>query len=132
MKVSTIQESSDAVDLTPMLDVVFILLIFFIITASFMRESSLDLASKPSDSKSNQTSVPLVFTVQHNNEILIDRQRVDIRSLRARIAEAKALESEQFSVLINAHETAAVDTYVAILDALRTENVSAVSIGTFN
>lgn len=83
-------EEQSEIDLTPMLDVVFIMLIFFIVTASFVKERSLDLnvpenPDNPPPPDPNSSSI--LIQVSSSDEIFIDNQRVDVRAVRSRIAQ---------------------------------------------
>ncbi len=75
------------VDLTPMLDVVFIMLIFFIVTASFVKEVGIDL-SRPPPGESTKTVTEnenILIQITNDGMIFIDRRSVDIRAVRANI-----------------------------------------------
>ncbi|WP_018274225.1 biopolymer transporter ExbD [Teredinibacter turnerae] len=123
-------EDKAEIDLTPMLDVVFIMLIFFIVTASFVKEKSLGLNvpentdnPPPPDSESKS----ILIQVNANDEIFIDARRVDIRSVRSLIAQ-KSAENPEGGVVVMANEQASTSTYVAIADAAREANIYNVSL----
>jgi len=125
-------ESDDAgeIDLTPMLDVVFIMLIFFIVTASFVREKSLgvnvpendDVPPPPEDAPKN-----ILIQVNQNDEIFVDTRRVDIRAVRSIIAQKKA-ENPKASVVVRMHEESTANTYVSIADSAREAAIFNVSL----
>ncbi|TVZ37948.1 biopolymer transport protein ExbD [Alteromonadaceae bacterium 2753L.S.0a.02] len=123
-------EDKAEIDLTPMLDVVFIMLIFFIVTASFIKEKSLGL-NVPENSDNppppDSESKSILVQVNANDEIFIDSRRVDIRSVRSLIAQ-KSAESPEGGVVVMAHEQASTATYVAIADAAREANIYNVSL----
>ena len=123
-------EDSSEIDLTPMLDVVFIMLIFFIVTASFVKESTIDInlpeqQENPPPPSAENTSI--LITINANNEILMDGRRVDVRSVRANIERMHA-ESPQAPVIIKAAAKAAAKTFVAVADAAREADVYNVSL----
>ena len=123
--------SSSDVDLTPMLDVVFILLIFFVITASFIKEQSL-LMSTPSPQAKKLSEVhPTVLTVTSTNEILLDNRRVEATALRALMSQKVSQKGEEAALLIHAHELSSAETYVAVVDAARQANLHAISLTTY-
>jgi len=130
-KHGNLKDDSSGVDLTPLLDVVFIMLIFFIVTASFVKEHSMAVSVPPKTDGALSVVVPTVFTVSRNNEISAENRRVDIRSVRALIAQRGAASNGTAAVVINAHEAAAVKTYVAIVDAARQENIHSVPVRVF-
>ena len=127
------QDDSDKaeIDLTPMLDVVFIMLIFFIVTASFVRERTLNVnvpenanAPPPPPSSENKT---ILVSVDAQNDVFIDGRRVDIRSVRSLIAQKNAANPGG-GVVVRAHENSHTDTYMKIADASRDANVADVSL----
>ncbi len=123
------------IDLTPMLDVVFIMLIFFIVTASFVRERTLNVnvpedtnAPPPPPSNENKT---ILVQVDAQNEVFIDGRRVDIRSVRSLIAQKNAANPGS-GVVVRAHENSHTETYMKIADASRDANVGDVSLVPYN
>ena len=123
------------IDLTPMLDVVFIMLIFFIVTASFVKERTLNVnvpenadAPPPPPTNENKT---IVVQVDAQNEVFIDGRRVDIRSVRSLIAQKNAANPGG-GVVVRAHENSLTETYVKIADASRDANVMDVSLVPYN
>ncbi|HEY7773932.1 MAG TPA: biopolymer transporter ExbD [Marinagarivorans sp.] len=131
------QEEADKadIDLTPMLDVVFIMLIFFIVTASFVKEQTINV-NVPDPNQAEQPPNPdspesILIVVSAQNEITIDGRRVDLRAVRSLVAQKKA-ESPQSSVVVRAHEDSSTETYVGIADAAYAANVGGVSLVPFS
>jgi biopolymer transport protein ExbD len=124
-------EEEAEIDLTPMLDVVFIMLIFFIVTASFVKEAGFDVnrppAVAPQDTPEKKKNA--VFKVTANNEIWSDNRRVDVRSVRAVVERIRA-ENPQAKVIIQANENARTDTFVQISDQAREAKVYDISLTT--
>lgn len=119
------------IDLTPMLDVVFIMLIFFIVTASFVKESTLNVnvpedpnAPPPPPTNENKT---ILVIVDAQNDVFIDGRRIDIRSVRSLIAQKNAANPGG-GVVVRAHENSNTETYIKIADASRDANVFDVSL----
>ncbi len=107
------------IDLTPMLDVVFILLIFFIVTAAFIDEVGLEFQQAPvASGPSMEDQRDIVFHVAANNDILLDGRRVDIRSVRANVERLRAANPTA-KVIIHAQAGARTATYVRIADQAR-------------
>ena len=79
------------VDMTPMLDIVFIMLIFFIVTTSFVKESGIDI-NRPKPDKSEQESNirPILIAIDENSEITMGSQIVDVDAIIARVQVARA------------------------------------------
>lgn len=132
-----LQDSDDKadIDMTPMLDVVFIMLIFFIVTASFVREVALNVNVPESN---QQTSSPptgdntILVLVDQQSDVHIDGRRVDLRSVRSLIAQKSAAGTGAPSVVVRAHENSYTETYAAIVDASRDANVFDVSLIPYN
>jgi biopolymer transport protein ExbD len=120
-----VEEDKAEIDLTPMLDVVFIMLIFFIVTASFVKERALDV-NVPDPDETQQTPPDpnkenILLTVNANDEIWMGANRIDTRAVRARIAQLFA-ENPQAIVIVRAHSKSTADTYVQIADAAQEVN----------
>ncbi len=106
------------VDLTPMLDVVFILLIFFIVTSTFAREEAIGLEPPPPPTppQEEQVQVPaILILVEESNLITINGRPTDISSVRANIERVVA-ESPNSAVIIQAHPKAKSGVVVQIRD----------------
>ena len=78
-------EEESAIDITPMLDVVFILLIFFIVTATFIKETGIDVNRPEAETAVKKEKANILIAINKNNEIWIDRRMVDISSVRPNI-----------------------------------------------
>lgn len=122
------------IDLTPMLDVVFILLIFFVVTATFLSETAISAAS--SENNENQPPPPqeddkknILFEIGSNNEIILNGNPRPIipTQIRSNIDQLKA-ENPAASVIIQPNRTSKVATLVMIMDAARQAGMSNISI----
>ena len=120
-------EEENEINLTPMLDVVFIMLIFFIVTASFVKESGLDVnrPDAPTQAKPNDENILVV--ISENNDILIDNRRIDPRAVRANIERLHA-ENPEGSVVIKAHKDSFNEYMVIVMDSARQAGVKNVSM----
>jgi biopolymer transport protein ExbD len=122
------EEEENEINLTPMLDVVFIMLIFFIVTASFIKEAGLDV-NRP-DSPVTQTKpedANILVAIDANNDIWIDRRLIDPRAVRANIERLHA-ENPQGSVVIQAHKQSSNKMLVTVMDASRQAGVYSISL----
>ncbi|WP_026286804.1 ExbD/TolR family protein [Gilvimarinus chinensis] len=117
-------EESNDIDLTPMLDVVFIMLIFFIVTASFVKEIGLDVnVPEENDEPPPPNADPnILVQISADNQIWMfgenGLRRIDEASVRSNIAQMRA-ELPKASVIIQAHEKSDAGVYVAVADAAR-------------
>ncbi|MBL4660101.1 MAG: biopolymer transporter ExbD [Alcanivoracaceae bacterium] len=111
-------EEEGAIDLTPMLDVVFIMLIFFIVTATFIKESGVEV-NRPEASTANQKDdTTVLIAISADNSIWMDKRRIDIRSVKANVERLHA-ENPEGGVVIQADELASVKTFTSVLDSAR-------------
>ena len=123
-------EDDTQIDLTPMLDVVFILLIFFVVTAAFLDETAIDLQHEPpSTSATVEKNNDISFQVSANNDITLDGRRVDIRSVRANVERLRA-SNRDAKVIINTDSRARTDTYIRIADQARAAGVGDIVLTT--
>lgn len=114
-------------NLTPLIDMVFILLIFFSVTSSFVKESGIEVERPSAGSAEPQTLANILIGIAPNGEIWIDNAPVDIRSLRARIESLHA-ENPEGAVVILADKRAEAGVVVQVLDNARLAGVANVSI----
>ena len=127
-----VDEEENEINLTPMLDVVFIMLIFFIVTASFIKEVGIDVnrpdapmtQSKPEESN-------ILVLINSNDEIWIDRRLIDPRAVRANIERMHA-ENPEGSVVIQANKSSTNKVLVQVMDAARQAGVYNISIADSN
>ena len=128
MRRRRLQEQDDTeVNLTPMLDVVFIMLIFFIETASFVKESGIDVSRPDAATAERKERGNILVAISESGQIWIDKRHVDIRAVRANI-ERMAAENPQGSVVIQADENSKNGILVQVMDAARLAGVEQVSI----
>ena len=114
------EESS--VDITPMLDVVFIMLIFFIVTATFIKEAGIDVDKPSAATAVVQEKASILVAIDDADNIWINRRQVDIRSVRS-IIERLHAENPKGTVVIQADRQSHNDTLVQVMDASRRAGV---------
>ncbi|NQY23482.1 MAG: biopolymer transporter ExbD [Campylobacteraceae bacterium] len=117
------------INLTPMLDVVFIMLIFFIVTTSFIKETGIDVNRPSAKSTQSKAQANILIAIKNNDEIWIDKRMVDIRSVRANIERLKASNANN-SVVIQSDEASKTGTLVKVMDQIRLAGIFAISIST--
>jgi biopolymer transport protein ExbD len=119
-------EEGAEIDLTPMLDVVFIMLIFFIVVASFLKEAGIEVnrpdnnQADPSDAKS------ILVRIESDDQIWMENRRVDARAVRANIQRLLASDPEQ-AVTVKVEKGAKAGTVVDVADAAREAGAGAVN-----
>ena len=115
------------VNLTPMLDVVFIMLIFFIVTASFVKEAGIDISRPPAATAVRKERGNILIAITHNDQIWIDRRQVDPRALRANIERLHA-ENPPGAVVLQADKDSKNGLLVQVMDASRMAGVKSVAL----
>ncbi|MDP6979945.1 MAG: biopolymer transporter ExbD [Myxococcota bacterium] len=115
------------VDMTPMLDVVFIMLIFFIVTTSFVKESGLDVSRPDAATTEKKERGNILVRIAHNDQVWIDRRMVDVRAIRPHIERMHA-ENPNGSVVIQADPNSSNGLLVRVMDAAKLAGVHNVSL----
>jgi biopolymer transport protein ExbD len=144
------EEDESEINLTPMLDVVFIMLIFFIVTASFIKEAGIDVnrpdaqiffivtasfikeagidVNRPdAQTREVQENANILVAISEANEIWIDRRRIDPRAVRA-VLERLHAENPEGAVVIQADKKAYTETVILVMDSARLAKIFNVSI----
>ncbi|CAI8296530.1 MAG: biopolymer transporter ExbD [Rhizobiales bacterium TMED143] len=121
------QEEESGIDITPMLDIVFIMLIFFIVTATFVKESGIDVTRPDAETAVKQNRVAILIAIRDNNEIWINRRQIDLASVRANVEKLHA-ENPQGGAVIQADREAETGVLIEIMDQVRLAGVGAISI----
>lgn len=120
------QEETE-LDMTPMLDIVFIMLIFFIVTTSFVKESGVTVSIPQAATASKQENANIFIAITAAGEVWIDRRPVDPRSVRAIVARLHA-DNPEGSVIIQSDTDAATGTLVDVMDQVRLAGVEGIAI----
>ena len=126
-------ENEGKINLTPMLDVVFIMLIFFIVTATFVKETGLDV-NQPDEDKPKTVDPDkksIVVRITNRDRIIIAKRDVDWRSVRANIERLHA-ENPEAPVIIQPHPNSTTDAMIHIMDFTRLAGVYNVSLAAAN
>ena len=127
------EEGEEAINLTPMLDVVFIMLIFFIVTATFVKEIGLDV-NQPDDDKPKTVDPDkksIVVRITNRDRIIIAQRDVDRRAVRSNIERLHA-ENPEAPVIIQPHPDSTTDLMIHIMDSARQAGVYNVSLAAQN
>ena len=126
MRASNIEEDS-GIDLTPMLDVVFIMLIFFIVSTSFVKESGIQVNRPSAATAEKKERANILVAINAGGDIWIQKRKVDIRSVRANIERMHA-ESPEGSVVIQADQKSQNGLLVQVMDQIRLAGVENISL----
>ncbi|ORE88218.1 biopolymer transport protein [Oceanococcus atlanticus] len=125
------REDENAIDLTPMLDVVFIMLIFFIVTATFVKEAGVDVERPLASTAERQDLANILIAITPEDDVWIDGNRVDVRDMSTLIKRLHA-ENPQGSVVIQADRDSTHKTLKQVMDAVQKAGVGQVAVAAEN
>ena len=120
-------DDESEVNITPLIDIVFIMLIFFIVTATFVKEAGIDVNKPDAPTAEVKKKANILIAIDANNNIWLDRRKIDIRSVIPNIKRLRA-ENPQGSVVIQADEESKNKMLVEVMDAARAAGVQQVAI----
>lgn len=123
------ESDETGIDLAPMLDFVLNLLIFFIITTSFIKESGITVNKEQALTGESQESGNILIAIRPNGDIWMDKRRVDIREVRPLI-ERLHVERAEDTVVIIADKESQTQMLTKVMDAVKAGGIGAVSIAT--
>jgi biopolymer transport protein ExbD len=115
------------VNLTPLIDVLFILLIFFIVTSSFVKESGLDVNRPSAQTTVRKERGNIIIAITKGGEIWLDKRRIDRRAIRSYIERLHA-ENPEGTVVISADKEARIGLMVNVMDQIRLAGVTNIAI----
>lgn len=121
------EEEETEINMTPMLDVVFIMLIFFIVTASFVKESGIEVNRPEAATAVKKDRANILIAINAKGEIWINKRRIDVRAVQANVERLHA-ENPQGTVVIQADKKSTTDILIKVMDASRSAGVYDVSI----
>jgi biopolymer transport protein ExbD len=119
----------ETIQLTPMLDVVFIMLIFFIVTASFVKESGIQVDRPVARSGEQKVRANILIAISKTGEIWIQKKRVDVRSVRTEV-ESLLAENPKGSVVIQADRKSKNGIFLKVMDQTKLAGAGEIAIAT--
>ncbi len=123
------EEEAQAIDLTPMLDVVFIMLIFFIVTATFIKETGKEVSRPDANTADDKPNANILIAVGADNEIWMDKKKIDPRNVRQAIERMRA-DNPKGSVSIQADKASDIKFVIEVAESARKAGVTDVSVST--
>jgi len=121
------EEAESAIDVTPMLDVVFIMLIFFIVTATFVKEAGIDVNRSAAETAVAQTKAHILVAIDSKNSIWIDKREIDLRAVKPNIRRLISL-NPQGTVIVQPDKASYTDTLISVMDEIRAAGVTNIAI----
>jgi len=121
------ETEENEINLTPMLDVTFIMLIFFIVTSSFVKEAGIDVSRPHAATAERKEQGSIMVAITRDSHIWIDKREVDVRAVRSNL-ERLHVENPLGGVVIQADEESKNGLLVKVMDAARQAKIANVSI----
>ncbi len=123
------QEEDAKIDITPMLDVVFIMLIFFIVTASFIKESGAKVEKPEAVTSVKKPKATILLAIDENDEVWLDKNNIDPRAIKATIGRLRA-ENPEGEVVVQADVESTAETLIKVVDALKDAGITIPAVAT--
>lgn len=120
-------QDETAIDLTPMLDVTFIMLIFFIVTTSFVKESGIDVNRPTASTSEKKENAAILIAISESGDVWLDKRKVDVRSVRANVERMRA-EAPEGTVVIQADKASKTGILVQVMDQVRLAGITSISV----
>lgn len=122
------QQAEEAeLDMTPMLDIVFIMLIFFIVTTSFVKESGITVNSPSAATAEKQENANIFVAINDQGDVWIDKRQVDIRTVRSIVARLHA-DNPEGAVVIQSDKKANTEQLMQVMDQVRLAGVETIAL----
>jgi biopolymer transport protein ExbD len=124
------QEEAE-INITPMLDIVFIMLIFFIVTTSFTKETGASIIKPEAEQAVSLRNGTILIGVRSNDDIWMNKRMIELREVRSMVERAKA-ENPEGSVVIVADKESRIGTITQVMDQVRLAGVQGIAISAEN
>jgi biopolymer transport protein ExbD len=115
------------INITPMMDIVFIMLIFFIVTTSFVRETGIDPARPEAVTAAEQERGNILIGVSASDQIWMNQQQVEMAAVRQLVEQARS-EVPESTVIIIADERASTGIVIDLMDQVRRGGILNISV----
>ena len=125
------RSDSAGANMTPMLDIVFIMLIFFIVTTSFVKEAGLEVNRPTASSAQTVKKGNIMVAIGAAGDVWVDKRRIEVDAVRANIERLRA-ESPDGAVVIQADTEANAGVVVKVMDQIKMAGVESISIAATN
>ncbi len=123
------EEDEGTVDLTPMLDIVFIMLIFFIVTAVFVRETGVEVVRPDAETDQEKANISVLVAVDADSRVFIDGREIEVRAVRTQVERLRT-DNPKGPVIIQADEEADTGIVVQVMDQARLAGAPSVTVAT--
>lgn len=114
-------------NIAPLIDMVFILLIFFLVNTSFVKETGIDVNRPTAASAQSKAKAAILIAVDRDNRVFFEHREIDVRAVRANVERALA-EYPEGAVVVVADRTSSTGTAIMVMDGCRTAGADHVSL----
>lgn len=114
-------------NIAPLIDMVFILLIFFLVTTSFVKETGIEVTRPTAATAASQPKATILIAIDPDNRVFMDRREIDIRAVRANVERALA-ENPEGAVVVVADRHSNTGTAIQVMDGCRMAGAQNVSL----
>jgi len=121
------QQEEAEINITPMLDIVFIMLIFFIVTTSFTKETGADITKPQADQAIRLQKGTILIGVKSNDDIWMNKRQIELREVRSMVERARA-ENPEGSVVIVADKDSRIGTVTEVMDQVKLAGIQGIAI----
>ncbi len=122
-----LDEEEAGINITPMLDIVFIMLIFFIVTTSFVKETGIEVNRPDAQTAIRNERGNILIAITESGDIWMDKRKIDVRAVRANVERMRA-ERPEGDVIVQADKFSQAGVMVTVMDQVRLAGVENVSI----
>jgi len=122
-----VQQDESELDITPMLDIVFIMLIFFIVTTSFVKESGIDVNTPSASSAVAKNNASIFVAINNEGDVWIDKREVDIATVKAIIARMHTNNPEG-AVIVQADKKVSADKLMSVVNQIKLAGVKDIAL----
>ena len=120
-------EEEGEINITPMLDIVFIMLIFFIVTTSFVKEPGINPSRPFAQTAATKERGNIMIAVSRDDQIWMNKNRVELTGVRQMVEAARA-ENPESSVIIVADQSASTGMVIDLMDQVRVAGVTSIAL----
>lgn len=114
-------------NIAPLIDMVFILLIFFLVNTSFVRETGIDVSRPTASTAVSKTKATILIAVDQQNRIFLEHREIDVRAVRPNVERALA-ENPEGAVVVVADKASSTGTAIMVMDGCRMAGANNVSL----
>ena len=119
--------ATPGLDMAPLIDMVFILLIFFLVNTSFVKETGIEVSRPTASTATVENKTSVLIAIDTDNRIFMEQREIDLRAVRANVERALA-ENPEAAVIVVADKTSSTGTAIQVMDGCRMAGATNVSL----